>query len=169
MPHKKSKPDFAAAKAARILKAHLENLPDKDARVMREEIHALAVKGFHSTDREKASRTPRNRIMYIGNKSAGLPGEKGLIGPARIGRVTFNRTRKTLYYKGKAFQSLRGRGFKANYFDVETHEEYWISGPRKDGADGLYGPRPTPIDDDVRLEYWTVIRKNPGKKDQRTT
>ncbi|MGC2256351.1 MAG: hypothetical protein WA563_17600, partial [Candidatus Acidiferrales bacterium] len=99
---------------------------------------------------------------YIENKSAGL------VGTARIGRVTFNRTGKTLH-RGKAFQGLKGSGFKANYYDVETGDQYWISGPRKDGADGLYGPRPTPIDKDARLEYWTAIREKPGKKNQKTT
>jgi hypothetical protein len=52
---------------------------------------------------------------------------------------------------------------------VESHEHYWISGPKRNGADGLYGPRPTPIDDDVREEYWTHIRKQLGKKKQKTT
>jgi hypothetical protein len=109
------------------------------------------------------------RIMYIENKSAGAPGDEGLIGSARIGRVTFNRTGKSLHYKGKTFRSLKGRGFKANYYDVETGDQYWISGPRKDGADGLYGPRPTPIDEEVRAEYWTDIRKQPDKKNRKTT
>ena len=32
------------------------------------------------------------------------------------------------------FQSLNGHGFKANFFDVETREEYWISvGPQIEG------------------------------------
>jgi len=65
-----------------------------------------------------------SRIMYIECKA------EALNGPARIGRVTFSRTRATLYYKDKTFQSLKGRGSKANYFDVETNEPYWISGPR---------------------------------------
>jgi hypothetical protein len=107
--------------------------------------------------------------MYIENKSAQPPGQSGVRGPARIGRVTFSKTGKSLYYKGKIFQSLKGSGFKANYFDAETHERYWISGPKKNGADGLYGARPTPIDDDVRDEYWTVIRKQPSKKSRKTT
>jgi hypothetical protein len=107
--------------------------------------------------------------MYIENKSARPTGQSGVRGPARIGRITFNRTGKSLYYKGKTFQSLKANGFKANFFDVETHEQYWISGPRKDGADGLYGPRPTPIDEDVREEYWTLIRKQPEDKRRETT
>jgi hypothetical protein len=109
------------------------------------------------------------RIMYIENKSAQPPGQSGLRGPARIGRVTFSKTGKSLYYRGKTFQSLKGSALKANYFDTETHERYWISGPKKNGADGLYGPRPTPIDDDVREEYWTVIRKQPSKESRKTT
>ena len=112
---------------------------------------------------------PSPRIMYIENKSAQPPGQSGIRGPARIGRVSFSKTGKSLYYDGKTFQSLKGSGWKANYFDVDTHEHYWISGPKKNGADGLYGPRPTPIDDDVREEYWTVIRKLPEKKHQKVT
>jgi hypothetical protein len=61
---------------------------------------------------------------------------ESLNGPARIGRVTFSRTLATLYYEGKSFQSLKG-GYKANYFDLETREEYWISGPRRMDATGF--------------------------------
>jgi hypothetical protein len=83
-----------------------------------------------------------------------------LTGPARIGRVTFSKTGRTLYYRGQTFQSLRGRGFKANYYDVQTGEPYWISGPRRDGADRLYGgSTPVEIDEDVRKEYWSTIRQ----------
>jgi hypothetical protein len=69
----------------------------------------------------------------------------------------------------KAFKSLNGTGFKANFYDIESGEEYWISGAKKNGADGLYGPRPTPIDPDVREEYWTIIRKQPSKVHHKTT
>jgi hypothetical protein len=101
--------------------------------------------------------------MYVEDKS------QGLLGPARIGRVTFSKRGKTLHYRGSTFQSLGGRGFKANYFCVETGAHFWISGPRKDGADGLYGYRPTPIDEDVRREYWTVVRRAPSRVHEATT
>jgi hypothetical protein len=98
------------------------------------------------------------RIMYIEDKS------RGLSGPARIGRVTFSKSGKSIYYGGRAFRSLNGSGFKANYFEVETRAEFWISGCRKDGADRLYGERlPVEIDEDVREEYWTVIRGQPER------
>jgi hypothetical protein len=96
----------------------------------------------------------RTRIMYIERKAGNLTG------PARIGRVTYSKTGATIYYGGREFRSLKGAGFKANYYDVETGEEYWISGPRRDGCDALYATNvATEIDEDVRQEYWTQIRK----------
>jgi hypothetical protein len=84
--------------------------------------------------------------------------------------VTFSRTGATPYYGGKSFGSLGGTGFKANYSCSETGEQYWISGPRKDGTDRLYkSDLPVEIDEDVREEYWTEIRKRPELKDHRTT
>jgi hypothetical protein len=101
----------------------------------------------------------KTRIMYIESKATGLNG------PARIGRVTLSKRGSTLYYHGKAFQSLKGHGFKANYFDIDTGEHYWISGPRRDGKDRLYpSALPVEIDKHVREEYWTGIRKRAGKK-----
>ncbi|CAA9518315.1 MAG: FIG01023548: hypothetical protein [uncultured Solirubrobacteraceae bacterium] len=103
----------------------------------------------------------QSRIMYIEDKSTGLTG------PARIGRVSFSKTGRTLYYRGRSFQSLKGAGFKANYYDIETGEEFWISGPRKDGGDRLYGePVAVEIDDDVREEYWTQIRARPSRSSE---
>lgn len=98
----------------------------------------------------------KTRIMYIESKGGGL------IGPARIGRVTFSKSGATLSYAGKSFLSLKGNGFKSNYFDVETGEHYWISGPKKNGQDSLYATnlRPT-IDADVHDEYWTKVRGHP--------
>lgn len=101
----------------------------------------------------------KTRIMYIERKAGNLTG------PARIGRVTYSKTRASIYYRGREFRSLKGAGFKANYYDVETGEEYWISGPRKDGRDALYATNiPTEIDEDVRDEYWNRIRNRPKKK-----
>ncbi len=54
----------------------------------------------------------KSRIMYSESKAGGL------VGSARIGRVTFAKTGATLYYAGKSFQSFRGSDFKSNYFEV---------------------------------------------------
>ena len=100
----------------------------------------------------------RTRIMYIENKQE-------LTGEAWIGLVTFSKTGKSIHYKGKTFETLSGTGFKANYFDTETGDHFWISGCKKDGTDRLYGERlPIYIDDNVREEYWTRIRNLPDKR-----
>lgn len=97
----------------------------------------------------------RQRIMYIEDKS------EGLVGPARIGLVTYSKSGQSLSYKGRTFQKWSGGGpYKANYFDVETGEDFWISGPRKDGNDRLYpeSSMPVEIDQDIAEEYWRDIR-----------
>lgn len=91
-------------------------------------------------------------IMYIEEKP-------GLTGHARIGRVTMSATRKTIYYAGRELRSLKG-GYKANFYDVESGLEYWISNCKKGGNDTLY-PGIVEIDEDAREEYWTKIRKMP--------
>ena len=90
----------------------------------------------------------KSRIMYIEQKAGNLTGA------ARIGRVTFSKTGRTLFYGGKKLQSLKGAGFKSNYYDLVTGDDYWVSGCKKDGSDRLYGERlPIKIDEDVREEY----------------
>ncbi len=94
-----------------------------------------------------------SRIMYVEDKSSGLEGD------ARIGRVYFSKTGKTLYYRNRKFQSLKGNGFKSNYVDVDNGDEFWISGPRKDRNDRLYGGQGgVEIDEDVREEYFKLIK-----------
>ena len=98
------------------------------------------------------------RIMWIENKSQG----DGLAGPARIGRVTFSKTRKSIHYNGRTFESSKS-GYKWNHFDIENGDRYWISGCRKDGMDALYNTE-VEIDEDVREEYWLEIRDMPENK-----
>ena len=123
--------------------------------------HAMhgAVPSQCSTTYQTLAFMKKTKIMYIEEKAANLTG------PARIGRVSFSKTGKMLYYKDQRFKSLKGQGFKSNYEDIDTGEDYWISGPRKDGVDRLYGERvPVEIDRDVREEYWTTVRNEPNRK-----
>ncbi len=106
-----------------------------------------------SEDDQFASRNRKlGVVMYIEEKP-------GLAGHARTGRVTFSATRKTIYYAGRRLQSLKG-GYKANYYNVDSGLEYWISNCKKGGNDTLY-PGIVEIDDDARVEYWTEIRGLP--------
>jgi hypothetical protein len=56
----------------------------------------------------------KTRIMHIERKG------NEISGPARIGRMTFSKSSKSLYYKGRRFHTLAGSRFKSNYFDAET-------------------------------------------------
>lgn len=73
-------------------------------------------------------------------------------GPAWISLVRFSKTWQTAYWHGRTLR--RGVGmFDANFFDIETDEEFWVSGPHRDRGDVRYSHvRPT-VDDDVRAAY----------------
>jgi hypothetical protein len=91
--------------------------------------------------------------MYVEYKGNGLDG------PGRIGWVELSKSKRSYHYQGKRLQKTKG-GYKYNCFDAETGEEYWVSGPKRDGTDKLYGGV-VDIDDDAREEYWLNIRKKP--------
>ena len=91
--------------------------------------------------------------MYIEDKS------EGMVGPARIGRVTFSKSGRSVNYRGRSFLKV-GNGYKYNHIAHDNGDHFWISGPRKDGQDRLYpeSSRPVEIDDDIAEEYWRDIR-----------
>ena len=72
----------------------------------------------------------RTEIKYLELKSGFSDN-----GNAWIGLVSFSKSGKTIYFDGKAFQSLGGMGISGNYFDLESGNEYWISGVKKDMSD----------------------------------
>ncbi len=93
------------------------------------------------------------RIMYVENKCGGLDGS------GRIGWVELSRSRRSYDYGGRKLAKT-GSGYKYNCIDMENGDTYWVSGPRKDGADKLYGGV-VRIDDDARVAYWTEVRGRP--------
>ena len=92
------------------------------------------------------------RIMYIEPKGGGLDG------PGRIGWVEFSRSKRSYRYADRLL--LRCAGYKYNCVDAETGEKYWVSGPKRDGTDKLYGGV-VEIDDDARVKYWISVRGKP--------
>jgi hypothetical protein len=95
------------------------------------------------------------RIMYVENKGGGLSGQ------GRIGWVDLSKSKRSFYYGGRELAKV-GNGYKYNCIDVGNGDHYWVSGPRKDGADHLYGGV-VAIDEDARTEYWTTIRELPAR------
>ncbi len=78
----------------------------------------------------------KSRIMYVELKTGHMDN-----GPAWIGRVTFSKTGQTIYSRGKSLRKIPGGGVSANYRDVDTGEQYWISGVKKNREDRHWGRR----------------------------
>ncbi len=72
----------------------------------------------------------RTEIKYLELKS-GFSGD----GPAWIGLVSFSKSGKTIYFDGIAFQKIGSARIQGNFMDIESGNEYWISGVKKDVSD----------------------------------
>jgi hypothetical protein len=102
------------------------------------------------------------QIMFIAQVDSG-----GRTAWARIGRARFSKTGRTLYY-GEL--ELRGAG-QPWYREAVTGEMFHAQPARADGLDRSEGRKrgsfPVEIDDDVREEYWTDIRREPQRRHER--
>jgi hypothetical protein len=58
-------------------------------------------------------------------------------GPAWIGYGEYSKSGRTIYFNGQAFGAIGGSGIMGNFMDLETRDEYWISGVKKNGEDRL--------------------------------
>jgi hypothetical protein len=82
----------------------------------------------------------------------------GDTGPAWIGLAEFSKSGRTVYFNGKAMKNSNARGIAGNYYDIETGEEYWISGIKKDGTDRHWaGSGKIMIDKNVVEEYLSKV------------
>lgn len=96
------------------------------------------------------------RIMFVQLKS----GHDIDRGPAWISLVPLNRTWKTATWHGKTLRRWPGM-FDANFYDVETDEEYWISGPHRNKQDTRYSSVRPIIDDDACEAYEAFLGGDP--------
>jgi hypothetical protein len=96
------------------------------------------------------------RIMYVQLKT-GYDTDRG---PSWVGWVRFSTTWKTAYFHGRTLRRWPGMS-DANFYDVETEEEFWVSGPKRDRTDGRYGPDQPDVDDDARRPYERFLRGAP--------
>ena len=79
-------------------------------------------------------------------------------GPAWIGYVKTSKTKKTIYFNGRAFQKYNG--CYSNYVDIETGDEYWISGLKKKESNRHWaGHGKIMIDQRAVDEYLSLIEE----------
>ena len=77
-------------------------------------------------------------------------------GPAWIGNVKESKTGKTIYFNNHAFQ--KRQSIQGNYYDIETGEEYWISGVKRNGQDRHWaGSGKVMIDRKCIGEYLSIV------------
>jgi hypothetical protein len=80
-------------------------------------------------------------------------------GPAWIGLAEFSKSRQTVYFNGQAFRNIGGAGIGGNFVDIESGDEYWISGIKKDGADRHWaGTGKIKIDRNVVELYLSIVK-----------
>jgi len=79
-------------------------------------------------------------------------------GPAWIGKVEQSKSGRTIYFNGQAFKANRNPTGWGNYHDLETGDNYWISGVKKDGTDRHWaGGGTIQIDRSIVDEYLALV------------
>ena len=92
------------------------------------------------------------RVMYIENKDGGID--------ARIGWVTFSKSGRSVYYRGKTLKRLTGGGIRGNHYDDDTGEEYWVSGIKKRGSNSHWAESASiTVDGDAAEEYERILNE----------
>ncbi len=94
----------------------------------RERLLLHSTEGFHEGSIDISM--PKPRLMYIELKTG-----QNDRGPAWIARVTFSKSGRSLYFNGMALKRTARPGVAGNHYDLETGDEYWVSGVKKDGQD----------------------------------
>ncbi len=93
------------------------------------------------------------RIMYIEHKT-----NQNDKGEAWIGKAEFSKTGQTVYFNNQAFKKLKSGGISGNHYDLETGDEYWISGVKKNGYDRHWaGSGKIKIDKKIIDEYLSMV------------
>lgn len=103
--------------------------------------------------RTQLTKGMRRRVMYVENKRGLIDGARG-----RIGWVSFSKTGQTVYYRGRTLQKLSGGGASGNFFDVESGEEYWVSGVKRRGTNAHPAEQgvSVEVDPDALDEYRSI-------------
>jgi hypothetical protein len=101
-----------------------------------------------------------DRIMYVQLKT----GYDTDAGPSWIGWVRFTKTWRTAYFRGRTLRRVTGTAFAnndANFYDTETGEKFWVSGPKRDQTDGRYGHQKPVVEEEASAAYQAFLAGSP--------
>lgn len=94
------------------------------------------------------NRGQKRRLMYVESKFGEIDGAD-----ARIGWVSFSKSGRSVYYRGR--ELLKANGRRGNFIDIATGEEFWVSGVKKRGSNTHWAEADVSvaIDPDAQAEY----------------
>jgi hypothetical protein len=105
------------------------------------------------TNATQLTRGQQRRLMYVENKTGDADGRRG-----RIGWVTFSKTASTVYYRGRELLKIEGGGTAGNFLDVETRDEYWVSGVKKRGSNAHWAENVSVDVEPDALDAYNALR-----------
>ncbi len=80
-------------------------------------------------------------------------------GPAWIARVKLSKSKTTVYFNGRALKKAAGGGVSGNYVDLESGDEFWISGVKKNGGDRHWAGSGIVLVEAAAVEEYLALRK----------
>ena len=91
--------------------------------------------------------------MYLEHKT-----DQSERGDAWIGKMEFSKTGQTVYFNGRAYKKIIRGGISGNFYDLETGDEYLISGIKKNGQDRHWaGGGKIMVDKEIVDEYLELV------------
>jgi hypothetical protein len=96
-----------------------------------------------------------DRVVFVQLKT-GYETDRG---PCWICRAHFTKTWQSVQFHGRTLR--RQQGVRGNFVDVESGEEWWVSGPKRDQTDARYSWQQPVVDDEVRAEYEAFLAGAP--------
>jgi len=100
------------------------------------------------------TRGMKRRLMYVESKGGLIDGA-----PARIGWVSFSKTGRSVFYRGRSLSRIKGGGVLGNFIDVESGEEFWVSGVKASGSNAHPAERRIQIEvDEDALAAYELLR-----------
>lgn len=106
-----------------------------------------------------------DRIMYVQLKT-GYDTDRG---PSWIEWVHFSKSWRTAIVRGRTLHRVTGIAYAnhdANFYDVDTGEEFWLSGPKRDRTDGRYSSAQPSVAVEAKEAYAAFLAGSPlpGRK-----
>lgn len=101
-----------------------------------------------------------DRIMYVQIKT-GYGTDRG---PSWIDWVHFSKTWRTAVFQGRTLRRVTGTAYanhNSNFYDVDTGEEFWVSGPKRDRSDGRYGHQQPVVAPSAQEAYEAFLSGSP--------